>query len=478
MRKRVMFSIVSIIPDGDVIAQGKSVNITATFSITGSTNEPGPSVVWESDLGTFESSNLVSTIWTAPKDFIGDAKIKLTATFMGHTDIAERVVRIVKTPAAGWGSLSGYVHNANNNPLSNVIIVTSTGEGDTTDVNGYFYITALPQGESGLNFSNISYLWATELSPQIEVTGGNHQHLGNIIFTTSTPAEISSFQVIPERHAILNIEHKNLNLINFHELYRADNLNGDGAKLVQIIESDITEIQVQEEVTDAFYALKSIPINGQKSPYSEWTHVPLVDVIDPDPAGSFFIYNNFFSATLNWQLTGYEDYYKGFRVVEDLDTGWAWVSPLLGVGTQSYQLNTEPGQTGNYYVLAISINDLYNTIQSEEQKIDLNVPSLLPPGNFDGRVQQDYSIRLFWEPVTNNDAWYGGYAIEKKVVTDSSTIDWEELTRIPTSVTSEFTDVVADSGNVYHYRISSVAYPPEPRGVFYSETDSISLSTK
>ena len=37
-------------------------------------------------------------------------------------------------------------------------------------------------------------------------------------------------------------------------------------------------------------------------------------------------------ATLHWQETGYESYYKGFRVVEDRDTGWVYISPLLEVG--------------------------------------------------------------------------------------------------------------------------------------------------
>ena len=83
-----------------------------------------------------------------------------------------------------------------------------------------------------------------------------------------------------------------------------------------------------------------------------------------------------------------------------------------------------------------------------------------------------------WEPLANNNTWYSGYVIDKKVVTDTSMIDWEELTRITTTVTREFTDLETDSGNIYHYRISSAAYPPLPGNVYYSSLDSINLSTK
>ena len=482
LQKRVLFSIVSINPDRDVIAQGEPVNITAAFGIVGTTNENMPDVVWESDLGTFDSPNRVTTIWRAPSDYQGDVKIKLTATFMGHTDIAERVVRIVKTPAAGWGSISGYVFyvfNEDQTPLDNIIIMASTGEVDTTDANGFFHITALPQGNNGLEFVNIPAPWSTEAPQYIEITSGSHQHLGNLTFYTSTPAEISSYLPLPELQAILTIEHKHLNLVSYHELYRADGLDGSGATLIRTIESGITEIHVQEEGEYAYYALKSIPLHGEISSYSdEWTQVSFINVVDPDSAGSYFSYDNFFSATLNWQLTGYEDYYKGFRVVEDLGTKWSWISPLLGTGTTSYQLDTEPGKTGNYYVLAISMNDLYNETQPAEQIIALTVPALDPPGNFKGTVLEDYSIRLMWDPVANNDDWYSGYYLERKVVTDTSTIDWSELIRIPLSVTGEYTDADADSGNIYHYRISSVAFPPGPGSVYYSALDSISLSTK
>ena len=475
VRKRVSFSIGSIIPDQVVVAQGNPVNITASFVIAGTTNEPRPSVLWESDLGSFESPNQATTIWTAPENYLGDVVIKLNATFMGHSDKAERTIKIVKTPAAGYGSLSGNLLSENQDALIGIIVKSSTGETDTTDNNGYFYIDYLPQGNNGIEFSNIPYEWATEFTQQLNVSSGTHQHLGNIIFYTSAPANITSYQLVPDRQAIFIIGHKNLNLINFHELYRADNINGDGATLIRTFEPEITEILVQDEAGDGFYALKSIPVHGDPSTYSEWEYIDFIDVVDPDAEDSYFSYNNYFNATLNWQSTGFENYYKGFRVA---DSSLAWVSPLLDVGTRSYELTTSPGQTGDYYVIAITDNDLFNESQPDEQKITLEVPALEPPNSFRGTVLNELSIRLLWEPITNNNNWHSGYLLEKMVITDTSTIDWEELTRITNTLTGEYSDQDADSGNVYHYRISSIAYPQFPEKAFYSAMDSISLSTK
>ncbi len=479
LQKRVVFQIASINLTSDVIVQGSPINISASFIITGTTNERSPSVLWESDLGSFDSPTLVQTIYRPLSNYIGDVKIKLTATFMGHTDIAERIIRIVKSPATGYGSLSGYILNENQMPLPNVIVMTSTGERDTSDNGGYFYMDFLPQGSNGLEFLNVPFAWATELAQQITISGGSHQHLGNILFYTSTPATITSFEVLPERQAILSIQHENPGLINYHELYKATDLNGTGAILIRTINPQETEITVQESLTDVFYALKSIPLNGEPSIRSEWTHIELINVVDPDPAGTLFTYNNFFSAILSWQSTGFESYYKGFRVVENLnDTGWAWISPLLTAGTRNYQLNTEPGQIGEYYVLAISENDLYNESQPAAQKIILEVPDLEPPDNFRGTVQSNGSIRLLWEPLANNNNWYSGYRLEKKIETDTSTINWEELTRITTSITGTYTDAETDPGNIYYYRISSMAYPTLPGNAYYSALDSITLNTK
>jgi hypothetical protein len=130
-----------------------------------------------------------------------------------------------------------------------------------------------------------------------------------------------------------------------------------------------------------------------------------VNVIDPDAEGSIFDYNSFFTASLIWQSTGYENYYKGYRVAEDVGGDWEYVSPLLDVNTLSYEVNTVPGQIGDYYVLAISNNDLFNANQPEEQKIHLDAPNLETPDNFRGSRLIGGTIRLLWEPLAIDNSW-------------------------------------------------------------------------
>ena len=479
LQKKVVFQIGSIDLASDVVAQGDPINVSASFLISGTTNQRSPSVMWESDQGSFDSPTIVQTIFTPPSNYLGDLKIKLTATFMGHTDVAERIVKIVKTPATSWGSLSGFVLDENQDPLADVIVMAGTGETDTTDSKGYFYLDYLPQGTNGLDFMNVSYAWATELPQEITVSGGNHRHLGNIILYASTPPLIQDYQLLPDRRATLSIQHKNPGLIDHYELYRSIYFDHSETSFVRNITPQETEITIQEDTKDVFYALRSIPLNGDPSNTSEWAHIEFINVVDPDPAGTVFTYNNFFSATLSWQFTGFENYYKGFRIAENAnDTGLAWISPLLTVNTRNYQLNTEPGDSGEFYVLAISGNDLYNETQPESQKIVLDVPMLETPDNFRGSLRSDGSIRLSWEPLGNNNNWYEGYRLEKKVETDTSTVDWEELIRITTSLTATFTDTDTDPGNLYYYRISSMAYSPLPGNGFYSPKDSIIVSTE
>lgn len=319
---------------------------------------------------------------------------------------------------------------------------------------------------------------ATGIPHQFFVVGGNHQHLGNMVFYQSTPAVITDYQAIPEHSAVLSISHNMPGLISYHELYQADDISGTGARLLRTLEAEVTEIQVEDEGDNAFYALKSIPLHGQKSNYSSWTHIEFIDVVDPDANGSYFTYENFFTATIHWSPTGYESYYKGFRIVEDLDTTLVNVSPLLDATTQSYTISTTPGRKGSFYVLAVSQNDQYNEEQPNEQKIEMDVPTLNTPSNFRGRKLPDNSIRILWEPLATDNTWYSGYLIEKKVVTDTSTIEWEDLIRFDEMISGTYIDEATDSGNTYSYKISSYAFPPIPESAFYSDADSISISTK
>ncbi len=480
LQKRIIFQITGIVLDRDVVAQGQAVNITATFEITGgTTNQRSVDVIWESSGGMFEDPNRLTTVWTAPDDFTGEMKITLTASFMGHTDVADIALKVVKTPASGWGSLSGYLFTESLSPLSNIPVVASTGEADTTDGSGYFYIADLPQGSNGISFSNIAYKWATSLSPQVTIASGSHNHLGNVIFYVNDPAEISEYEQFPGHQAILLFSHENPDLVDFHELYRATDINGSGATMLTTIDPELEQFNVEEAGDNAFYALKSVPLNGETSDFSAWTFVEFINVIDPDASISFVEYVDFFNATLHWQLTGYEDYYKGFRVVQDTGSGWDNLSPLLPVSTTEFDLQTMPGMEEEYYILAISTDDLYNETQPDEQKVTLQVPGMEYPDSFRGGIYQGSDIRLLWEPIAGNNDWYDGYVLDKKIITDTFTYDWEEMVRLTSSITGSYIDEEVDTGNVYKYRISTVAYPDLPwEDAFYSDVDSISISTE
>ena len=478
VQRRVVFEIINIITDNAVVAQGNPVNLTASLLISGPTNEQSVDILWECEVGEFSNNSSLTTVWLAPADATGNFIIKLTASFMGNTQNAELAIKVVQNPADNWGSVSGYLIDGEQNVLNNIIISVTTGESDTTNTDGYFYIRDIPQGSTGMEFSNINYNWATELLPQIVITGGSHQHLGNIAMYKNVPPSIIDYEGLPEHQAILLLEHDQPSLLQYYELYRANDINGTGAALIRIIQPGVTEYLIKEDLDNAFYALRSIPIHGRVSELSTWTHVPFLDVIDPDGDMSYFEYNNFFSATLNWQPVRYAEYYKGYRVVESTVTGWVYISPLLPPVVSEFEIQTMPGMSGEYFVIAFTTNDLYNDVQPDKQKILLEVPAMEYPAGFNASLRRDSTIRLLWEPIAFNNNWYSGYLLEKKIITDTLIYDWEELARISSSITGIYTDEVADPGNIYRYRISTVAYPPTPGMPAYSEADSISISTK
>jgi len=478
IQRRVVFEILSINTENTVVPQNEFVNLTVSILIAGPTNEQSIDALWECEVGEFSSINGLATVWTAPNDILGDFIIKFSATFMGATQQAELAIKVVQNPADNWGSISGYLMDNEKQYLNGIIISVTTGESDTTGTDGYFYLKDIPQGTTGLQFSDIGYNWATELAQRITIEGGSHQHLGNIVMYKNVPPVISDYEGLPEHQAILLIEHDQPDLLQHYELYRASDITGTNAQMIRMIQPGIRQFLIREEVDHAFYALKSVPLHGKLSELSDWTHVPYFDVIDPDAEMSFFEYNNFFTALLYWQPVPHPEYYKGYKIVESTDTGWVYRSPLLPPAASEFELQTAPGMSGEYFIISYTLNDLYNSAQPDEQKIMLEVPAMEYPTGFNGSLRRDSTIRLTWEPIANNNTWYSGYLLEKKIITDTMIYDWEELVRMQASVTGIYTDEVADSGNIYRYRISSVAYPDMPGNPVYSEVDSISISTK
>ena len=475
--KRVVFYIQSILSDKEIVAQGEFINVSAILSIQGVINENNVEYLWDCVTGEFNDVTKQATIWTAPTDTSGTFTIKLNVKFMGNTEEGEIYIKVVKSPADGWGSLSGYIQDSDGNKLNDVIVSTITNENDTTDLDGFFYISDIPQGNTDLEFSNIGYQWASDIENRIEISGGTHTHLGQISIYYSSSPQILRYEKFPEHQSKLYINHDYAYLYQYFELYKSENDNGNSITFVKTIQPEENEPLIKEEEDSVYFAFRSIPVHGEPSDLSSWNLVKFVDVIDPDSDMSYFSYNSFFNATLYWYPTGYEEYYRGFKVAEVTETSWNFISNLIPPSTFEYTLSTQPGMKGSYYLLAISNSGKYNVIQPESQKIQLEVAEMKYPSGFKGEFQSNNTIKLIWEPISNNNNWYSGYVIEKTHDPDTLEIYWKELTRLNDSYTGSFSDDSVSTGNIYHYRIKSVAYPSGLGDPYYSESFAINVET-
>jgi hypothetical protein len=396
---------------------------------------------------------------------------------MGNTEEGEIAVRVVRTPAGGWGSVSGNIFNYPDAPLSDIIISTKTGESDTTDNDGFFYIEDIPQGVTSLEFSNVGFKWATGSLDGISIAGGIHEHIGDIFLYESNPPEIINYEEIPGFQSTVSIRQDFSEVFKFIEVYLSDSRDGSDSSLAMILPSGTGAFTIKAEKEYVFVAMRAIPYLGEASNFSAWTEIDFREVIDPDAGRSSVEPVNFFDALLTWAPTGYESHYKGFRIAEENDTGFAFISSLLPATTFQYDLTTFPGMAGNYYVIAIAKNDKFNIVQPSEQRIGLNVPYMEFPSGFRGRFQfvDGTAVKLTWEPIASNNTWYSGYLIEKKIAGDNQGNPWEELIRIGESFTASFVDTDADTSGFYMYRIRTVAYPPGLGDPYYSLPDSITI---
>jgi len=421
-------------------------------------NENEVEYTWECSAGEFKEKHKQTTIWTAP-DMTGEFIIRLKAKFMGNTEEGEKTIKVVRSPASGWGSITGYILDEDQNRLKDIIITTITGESDTTDHEGFFYIPDIPQGSNRLDFSNIGYPWVGDIPGSISILSGSNNHIGEIYIYYNHPPEILSYEKLPEHQSIILIDPVYPSLYQYYELYSDNDADGLGTISVQKIQPTETEIIIMNEEDFDFYAFRAVPVNGETSTYSTWTQVSFVDAIDPDASLSYFTYNNFFSATLFWRLTGYEEYYKGFRIAQVVGDTLYFVSNMLAPTIARYDLLTSPGMTDDYYVVAITKSGKYVDPQPETQKILLDVPEMLYPDAFRGKYQPDTLILLSWIPVAYNNSWYSGYIIEKTTKAIPQESDWELLERLYSSNTGAFIDDSVSYGNSYNYRIKTVAYP-------------------
>jgi hypothetical protein len=328
-----------------------------------------------------------------------------------------------------------------------------------------------------LEFSNVGFKWVTEPLDRIFISGGIHEHLGDIILYESEPPEIINYEEIPDYQSIISIQHKYSNLFEYFEVFISYDSEGADSTLVMTVEPGNTSITIKEEIDSAYIAIRAVPAQGEVSDLSPWTKIHFTEVIDPDASKSSVEYINFFNASLMWQPTGYENYYKGFMIAEENDTGFAFISNLLSATTFQYNIETVPGMINSYYVIAITKTDKYNLIQSSDQRIVLEVPGMEYPSGFKGKFGTigGINIKLSWEPIATDNAWYSGYLIEKKTITDTLENEWEELTRILSSFTESYLDYEVDTANIYKYSIRTISYPPVPGNPEYSKPDSITV---
>jgi len=159
------------------VGQGESVNLSADVSIDGIINQSNIKYTWDCTHGEFNDRTKQTSVWVAPFENTGEFLIRLKVTYLNNTEEGEITIKVVRTPAVNWGSISGNILNYMKVPLQSIIVSTKTGESDTTDMNGLFYIEDVPQGGTGLEFSNIGFKWATDAQTQVIVSGSNHTHL-------------------------------------------------------------------------------------------------------------------------------------------------------------------------------------------------------------------------------------------------------------------------------------------------------------
>ncbi len=469
LNRRLILSITGITPDRTIVAQGESINIIAIVAITGAINSrEGVVYDWTSEAGSFLNPDKSATVWTAPEDQTGLITIRLTVSFMGRSDEGNVVIRVVSTPADNYGSLSGNVLDELRNPMNDIIVSAPTGEADTTNSEGLFYLRDLPQGITSISFSNVGFNWMSDLPGSIPVAGGSHTHLGDILVYNNNPPAILRYELQPERQSSIFITRELPDLYQYHELFRSGQSDGSNASFVDNIAPLSQEFLIQDSQDSAYFAVRSIPNHGIPSDFSDWTKVKFVDVIDPDAQYSQFIYNNFFSATLFWEPTGYENYYQGFRVAEKNATDYDIISSLISASTFQYDIETIPGMTGKYYVMAYTKTGKFNAIQPNSQIIYLDVPQMQYPILLSGLYLANNTIRLTWEPVANNNAWYAGYLIQRTTVSNPSESDWSELARLTGSQQGSYIDDAVTAGTTYYYRIRTVAYPEATGSPAYS----------
>jgi hypothetical protein len=418
---------------------------------------------WTSHPGAVHSPHSSTTYWTPSDGDIGTCTIILRVTHNNIESYADAFIKVVNTPANGWGSLSGFVYDSDGNAIQKLDVTTVTGETSETKENGFFIISDVPQGITSLFFPGITYSWASSFPSSINVLNGGHLHLGNLILFESAAPKMLSTTVMPGKRMLIIWEPINTDVYQYIDIYQSD------IKIKRVASSETNLLVVNSSTGSAQFNSKAIPVNGQISDFSNSVSGIFVNSIDPDPLYYNVSYSNFFSAALSWQGIDYENYLSGYRIAILGGSYWYFMTELLPVTSNDHEITTFPGYNEIFYVISIADDGSYNTSQSQTQRILINVPNLKSPDNFTGQYNSSETVNsLSWDVIQNNQDWYSGYLIKRAAGSDPTNESFSQVFN-----TSDMTVVAHDDNLIqlhtqYNYRLYAYALYPTTNDTAFS----------
>lgn len=457
-----VLTIKSISVTPEVIALGDNTQLSCELDFTGTDDIKDIQFQWSCNSGTIKSYSNHSTYWTPNATDIGNFTISLTVTHDGKTANANTFVKVVKSPAKGWGSVSGYLYDSKGVIITNTDIVTATGEAAKSNDKGFFIISDIPKGINSLNFPSIKYSWTSDFRPTIEIESGSHVHLGNITLYESIAPKMLSATSIHGRRILLKWAQIDQSVYQFIDIYQGD------TKILRLSGSETSILMTNSTTGSATFTAKSVPFYGKISNASNSVSGYYLDAIDPNPEYSYFEYHNFYSATLHWRSSGFENFLSGYKIGMYAGYYWQLISSLLTVSTTSYNFSTDPGSSGAYYVISIADDGTYNDMQSSSQKINMNAPKPLPPANFLCTYNSvDHKNNLSWDKITINTNWYSGYLIKRAEGITPGNELFKTIFKTSDMATSSYSQTVT-TGITYNYRVFSFSIKPNSTDTTFS----------
>ena len=418
---------------------------------------------WTSHPGAVHSPYSQTTYWTPSDGDIGICTIILRVTHNNIESYADAFIKVVKTPANGWGSLSGFVYDSDGNAIQELDVTTVTGETSETTKNGFFIISDVPQGITSLFFPGITYSWASSFPSTIDVLNGGHLHLGNLILYKSTAPKMLSTTVMPGKRMLIIWEPINTDVYQYIDIYQSD------TKIKRVASSETNLLVVHSSTGSAQFNSKAIPINGQISDSSNSVSGIFVNSIDPDPLFNKVSYSNFFSVTLSWQGIDYENYLSGYRIAILNGSYWYFVTEILSVTSNDHEITTTPGFNEIFYVISIADDGSYNTSQPQTQRISINVPNLKSPDNFTGQYNSSETVNsLSWDVIQNNQDWYSGYLIKRASGSNSTNESFSQVFNTSDMTVAAYDDNLIQLHTQYNYRLYSYAINPTTNDTSFS----------